>query len=104
MASTMNPALIGTPGYQAVRGRLLGQLSSEPVAPANGTPGTSTAPLPTAPFAPVGAMGIPPVPQVAASGVQSAVSARLNPQVGQMRKFPNGRTGRWDGTGWLDIG
>ncbi len=88
MATALTQGLIGSPGYQAVRGRVLGQLDPQaPAAPA------AAAPLPTAPFAPT-----------TAAPLQGALSNRLNPQVGSRRTFPNGRIGQWDGTGWLHVG
>lgn len=44
-------------------------------------------------------------PSLAGNGaLRSAVMTRLNPQPGHHRIFPNGKIGRWDGTGWEHIG
>ncbi len=100
MATALTQGLIGTPGYQAVRGRVLGAL--DPTVPSAGPP-PMAAPLPTAPFAPVAAPMAAPAP-AATAPLQAALTTRLNPQVGETRRFPNGRTGKWDGTGWLHVG
>lgn len=102
MANALTQGLVGSPGYAAVRGRVLGQL--EPTAPAPGG-AVPAAPLPPAPFAPVGGMAPAPLPAAPAPApLQAALASRLNPQVGATRQFPNGRVGKWDGTGWLHVG
>lgn len=66
------------------------------------------------PIVPHDSTGIPPLnsagpvtrqvfPEVNTQLIRSAVSARLNPQIGQTRQFKNGRIGRWDGRGWEHV-
>lgn len=106
MAALTQP-MVGTPmGYLAIRNRVLGSLASiDPSTPT--APGASggAAPLPTAPFAPTtAAPAAAPAAPMPAAPMQAALSSRLNPQLGTTRVFPNGRTGKWDGTGWLHVG
>jgi hypothetical protein len=60
---------------------------------------TPTQPTASAPSAPVAS-----APAAPTADVTNAIRARINPQVGQMRTFPNGRIGRYDGNGWEHVG
>lgn len=69
-------------------------LPTEPVVPTDG----QAAAVPSPAFAQPAA-----TPQMP-SDVTSAIRARIAPQPGQTRTFPNGRVGRYDGNGWLHVG
>lgn len=80
------------PVQDAIRRRLAGGVqSTEPVVP---TAPAAEAPTPSPAFAAPAAM----------PDVTSAIRARIAPQPGQTRTFPNGRVGRYDGNGWLHVG
>lgn len=66
---------------QSVRRRVQNQLAGTPMEPV--APNAIAAPAPAAPV---------PSPDFA------------QPTFGQMKTFPNGRQGKWDGKGWLHIG
>ena len=82
-ASLVDP--LNLPYKQQVRSRVMGQLA-EPVVPAaggatpaaaDGTPSPTFAQQPAAP------------------------SAAAAPMVGDVKTFPNGNVGKWDGRGWV---
>ena len=109
--------LTGNPAYQnMVRSTLAGQAGADPSAPGLAAP-VAPRSVPSPDFAPAvqpmvapmvapmnAAASPPPAAPWLPQTVNDAVRARLNPQVGQQRMFPNGRLGKWDGKGWVHVG
>jgi hypothetical protein len=91
------------PVQQAIRQRLNSGavVATEPIVPAVPEAAAASAPASLSPeFAPA---AMPAAPS-GAPNLASAIRTKIAPTMGATRTFPNGRTGQWDGTGWLHVG